>query len=116
MLTIETKPGVTLHFLQCPDGYEHIALVVPEGSRFGWKGIGRLSEITEEQAKELVDGDKYVYKTYGDLPECAQYGTQDLKGGGVKKFALYAVDSLGSAAIGLGIKEEDFDQYLVIKL
>jgi hypothetical protein len=108
MKTIETKPGVTLGFIACPEGYENLSLIVPKGSRFGWKQIGKLSEITEEQAKELVlhpedvkHGDTWypLYKDYTGLV-----------------LTRSPIRSLCSAAGFTGIEEKDYENYLVIKL
>jgi hypothetical protein len=100
--TIETKPGVTLKFIACPRGYEKTAYTYPEGMDplRKWEPIGRLSEITEEQAKELVEEKEGFYKNYSE-PFCVCVGPDG---------------SLNSVALSLGIKESDFDQYLVIKL
>jgi len=62
--------------------------------------IGKLSEITEEQAKELVEGADY----YLSFKNYTNKGTLDPLG------------SLYSAARETGITDLEHDQYLVIKL
>lgn len=64
--------------------------------------IGRLSEITEEQAKELGMG----------VPGKTGHEVHYLSEGEFNR-ALY---SLRSAALLLGIEHKDFDKYLVVKL
>jgi hypothetical protein len=110
MKTIKTKPGVTLGFVES----DHIRFytVFPEGASRDWnppKIINQLSEITEEQAKELVNVvEWYYFDIYQDYME-------DHMKKRPHKYD-YAVDSIKSAAESLGIKPEEFDQYLVVKI
>jgi hypothetical protein len=123
MKTIQTKPDCTLGFYKIVEGKNKYfpnstAIRAIGDSNLTEKSIyiGNLSEITEEQARELVGGMECIYETYGKLSPWAEYGTEDQKGGGKKYFAIHAVDSLQSAALSVGIEEKDFDKYLVIKL
>jgi HEPN domain-containing protein len=103
MKTIQTKPDTTLMFGEIPDGVS-IDKITEMVGVFG-QVIGKLSEITEEQARELVNQtgeDQYRRYWYS-------HPLQNI-------FTNIAVESLESAALSVGIKEEDFDKYLVIKL
>jgi hypothetical protein len=107
MLTIKTKPDCTLGFIKAPDGYENIAMIVPEGSRFSTKSIGKLSEITEEQARE------FCYKDgYSDFYYC-EYKKNEINKYKSESSALMAFHT---AIVLFGIAMKDFDKYLVIKL
>lgn len=113
MKTIETKPGVTIGFV---DSEEF------DITMHGDYVIGRLSEITEEQAKELVASTKWhfpeehtVWFNYTESAEQPNPVSGQLR----QKWNVglsNAVDSLKTAAISVGIEEKDFDKYLVIKL
>ena len=114
MKTIETKPGVTLGFFTQHAGEDDI-LRIPKGSG---QYIGKLSEITEEQARELVEEGHHFYGSlykiyYSENSGVLQpYHMND----GEPAWFSNAINSLQSAAEEVGIKEEEFDQYLVIKL
>jgi hypothetical protein len=128
MKTIETKPGVTLGFVKW-DWHPAPTKVLVEGetdprsiiydgkslnpykadevgqtsSQNNYKVIGKLSEITEEQAKELVE------MTIDD----AQYREVEKDGSVINRDHKY---KLRKQAKSVGIEEKDFDKYLVIKL
>jgi hypothetical protein len=95
MITIKTKDDVTIAFYkQTSDD-----ITIPEGLSLNSKVIGILSNIQEWQAKDLVQvkaGE--VYFIHGE------------------DFPLTHVNKLFQVAEMIGIKEEDFDKYLVIKL
>lgn len=138
MKAIKTKPDCTLGFVKIPEikvpfqGHSENVLRFSEvtkesldGSGFSWfkeedsfEAIGKLSEVTEEQAMELVQ-------------TCSSFAMQfdGRYGGSMVGFANYNMDeesytvcvytptdSLQSAALSVGIEEKDFDKYLVIKL
>jgi hypothetical protein len=123
MKTVQTKPDCTLGFAlgwKNPDGKFVFQLnqdieftpVTPEsyiggvdpyiidevGCTVGFnvnnKVIGKLSEITEEQARELVYGHP---EDYEKSPE-------------------YGKSGLNKLALSVGIEEKDFGNYLVVKL
>jgi hypothetical protein len=124
MLTVQTKPDCTLGFAlgwKNPDGNFVFQLnqdieftpVTPE-AYIGFKAdfakmdevgffekgdkiniIGKLSEITEEQARELMEVDK------GHI--------------GFGRICNYLY-GLKESAKAVGIEEKDFDKYLIIKL
>lgn len=120
METIETKPGVIIGFLKPPimpvetETRERKCLYVNNTILHVFY-IGKLSEITEEQAKELVTVAvddlcfKYNFKTFEEWTEVRENGLEQIECFTYRK-------KLHSAALSLGIKEKDFDQYLVIKL
>ena len=112
MITIQTKPDCTLGFIPIKDDWDRfvkdglsieysfdIGHERDLGTRFIEVGrefeiIGKLSEITEEQAMELV----YETKTwFGDV-------------------TINSLDGLYQWSLNAGIKEKDFGNYLVIKL
>jgi hypothetical protein len=120
MLTIKTKPDCTLQFIECPRGYEKIVYTFPEtADPLTWKPIGRLSEVTEEQARELVEGTTEGLSMHKDY--CHESNVRlgpfyyDADGDGEIKF-LRAIHSLQSAALSVGIEEKDFDKFLIVKL
>jgi hypothetical protein len=117
MKNIKTKEGVDLAFINIKD--IPIKVNVPNSSNEITHpvNLGKLSEITEEQAKELV--------------ECTtSENDATMDGKAVTSFLLYnhrrtkdssvvtinPIKALFSAALSVGIEEKDFDQYLVIKL
>lgn len=121
METIQTKPGVTIGFLRppaMPDETEtnYRKCLYVNNTMLHVYYIGKLSEITEDQAKELVDLGKIEIdykgeKRHADLDEV--YAMDKFMGknpGERYKLQLKVV------AESVGIKEKDFDQYLVIKL
>ena len=122
MLTIKTKPDYTLGFIKYTEIKMHPSL--PDGLYYyesqleGGKDIGKLSEITEEQARELVEEGHHFYGSlykiyYSENSGLLQpYHMND----GEPAWFSNAINSLQSAAEEVGIKEEEFDQYLVIKL
>ncbi len=123
MKTVQTKPDCTLGFVKDSGPIQEINSVKEIFSKYPL--IGKLSEITEEQARELVEKQHYVgdgiepmYKMYytkeSGLLQPYHYIEQDdeiIMGG----FSL-AISSLKSAAEEVGIEEKDFGNYLVIKL
>ena len=128
MLTIKTKPDYTLGFIKYTEIKMHPSL--PDGLYYyesqleGGKDIGKLSEITEEQAKELVDLGKMYFKI--TTPECYDGKKQKLyvdlnelhefdKFNGKPVGEAYKL-KLKDAALSVGIEEKDFDKYLVVKL
>jgi hypothetical protein len=132
MKTIQTKPDCTLGFLPWEKGKSTKGLLIlHDNFLYSRKYIGQLSEITEEQARELVEAilwkesisitsrtspetkRTFLYKKYGNLPFIAPYHA-DMEGGEIHP--LIAIHSLQSAALSVGIEEKDFDKYLVIKL
>jgi hypothetical protein len=119
MLTIKTKPDCTLGFVEVPDfkisdeiisaGEKNIirfsqksidATDNPFRDAIGFEGkqaIGKLSEITEEQAKEF----------YNDVnPINAKTVLWEKTG----------LCKIAKSAFLVGIEEKDFENYLVIKL
>ncbi len=105
MLTIKTKPDCTLGFLPYPEGGTAGLLVKHEGIIMKREIIGKLSEITEEQARELVEEsglDRGGFKN----PSFRQQ----------KCFSMLAKDALEFWALSVGIEEKSFDKYLVVKL
>lgn len=121
MKTIETKPGVTIGFWRPPmpdampskEASNHRKCIYINNEILHVFCISRLSEITEDQAKELtdpvaasIDGKYYMDYTYSK---------EDFHNN-VKFKKLNAVECLKSAALLHGIPETDFDQYLVILL
>jgi hypothetical protein len=117
MKTIQTKPDCTLQFIECPRGYEKTVYTHPEGVK-KWKPIGRLSDITEEQARELVEGTTEGLITHKNYCPSSRHRCSPIyynADEGEIKF-LRAIHSLQSAALSVGIEEKDFDKYLVIKL
>lgn len=54
-----------LHFMELPSG--------------SWTILGRLDEITEEQARGIVEGKLKDYKCYKDENFCHYYATDGLK-------------------------------------
>jgi hypothetical protein len=107
MKTIQTKPDCTLGFIPAPK-LEAGGWITSHDAMLDEKItlIGKLSEITEEQARELLDsflhGGFVVYKDYIDPTN--------------SYFNASVLSSLKSAALSVGIEEKDFDKYLVIKL
>jgi hypothetical protein len=85
MKTIQTKPDCTLGFL--PTSFE--------GELQAKEIIGKLSEISEDQARELMEVDK------GHI--------------GFGRICNYLY-GLKESAKAVGIEEKDFDKYLVVKL
>jgi hypothetical protein len=99
MKTIQTKPDCTLGFVE-------EALVKTNGDLLAYlwervnflhsyKLLGKLSEITEEQARELMEVDK------GHI--------------GFGRICNYLY-GLKESAKAVGIEEKDFGSYLVVKL
>lgn len=126
MITIETKPGVTIGFYKPP--------VLPYMEEFNKDSrkciyvnnmilhvffINKLSEITEDQAKELVEiinkDPLPTYKAYNHKGYMALSPTYYNGDTGIISL-LRAKQSIETAALSVGIEEKDFDQYLVIKL
>jgi hypothetical protein len=107
MKTIQTKPDCTLGFVRFgKDKPEAEPTVTLYGNSLeGWRkakisnteyeAINLLSEITEEQAKELMEVDK------GHI--------------GFGRICNYLY-GLKESAKAVGILETDFDKYLVVKL
>jgi hypothetical protein len=111
MKTIETKPGVTLGFVKMewqpvePNHYvgrsvsayfQDEASIAPEYKHYPI--IGLLSEITEEQAKELMPEVKVFVP---DAKDWKEYTGKEL---------------LKMATDSVNIKPEEFNQYLLVKL
>jgi hypothetical protein len=92
MKTIQTKSDCTLGFVEDSGPIKEIQKVRDILSKHLF--IGKLSEITEEQAKELVYGHP---EDYEKSPE-------------------YGKSGLNKLALSVGILETDFDKYLVVKL
>jgi hypothetical protein len=127
MLTIETKPGVTVEFWklkeEIPENWlTTLGNTVYRGSKKNGVIIGKLSEITEDQAKELVEAQSFgggiMYKMYytkesGLLQPYHYVETEEeIQIGGFSS----AIHSLQSAAEEAGVKESEYNQYLIIKL
>jgi hypothetical protein len=109
MKTIETKPGVTLGFKESDRHRSVTEFILDNNCLIKNKDIiGRLSEITEEQAKELVLHPEDVLHGNEWHPLYKDYTSSIFKS--------LAIGSLYSAAESLGIKESEFEKYLVIKL
>jgi hypothetical protein len=131
MKTVQTKPDCTLGFIKMKPAHTgnadlessvikdvKIDIGLLTKSNKAPTPIGILSEITEEQAEELVDGVKRE-----DSEEIAYwycYNPEKANRHSDKKTLIpvyhKAMDSLKSAAESAGIEEKDFDKYLVIKL
>lgn len=129
MKAIKTKPDCTLGFVKIPEikvpfqGHSENVLRFSEvtkesldGSGFSWfkeedsfEAIGKLSEVTEEQARELVEEINGATLGNKPLPMYKNY----LLGTILTDAATY---SLKSAALSVGIEEKDFDKYLIVKL
>lgn len=93
---------------------EHVLTILIEKVRGEFRDIsviGKLSEITEEQARKLVDYDRYGRHgdQFRDYIECDWNTKRPYKW----DTAIY---SIHSAAQSVGIEEKDFDKCLVIKL
>jgi hypothetical protein len=99
MKNIKTKEGVDLAFINIKD--IPIKVNVPNSSNEITHpvNLGKLSEITEEQAVELVEKIGDGYKMYNGIGSTGS-----------------AVKALHSAALSLQIPEAEFSKYLVIKL
>jgi hypothetical protein len=122
MLTIETKPGVKIGFVKksYSDGGRDFYHTATGGNVK--ELIGKLSEITEDQAKELVEAQSFgggtMYKMYytkesGLLQPYHYVETEEeIQIGGFSS----AIHSLQSAAEEAGVKESEYNQYLIIKL
>jgi hypothetical protein len=112
MKTVQTKPDCTLGFVEetlvKTNGDLLTYLWEKVSFLHSYKLLGKLSEITEEQAEELVDS-KMKY------PGCMHYRMYyEFLGNDFN--LIRAIYSLRSAALSVGIPETDFDKYLVIKL
>lgn len=121
MITIETKPGITLGFYKPPvmptetETIDRKCLYINNTILHVYY-IGKISEVREDQAKKLVSLGKMPLVIEGangyiDLDE--KYEMDKFMGnipGDQYKFQLKVV------AQSVGIEEKDFDQYLVIKL
>jgi hypothetical protein len=122
MKTIQTKPDCTLGFAKSDkstnelnndvliygtacatvDTNPYTLLELVESK----KVVGWLSEVSEEQAKELLESSLVngfcCYKNYMDSTNWY--------------FGASVLMSLQSAALSVGIEEKDFDKYLIVKL
>jgi hypothetical protein len=101
MKTIETKPGVTLGFVLARD--INFYTVFPEGANADWKPpkvISKLSEITEEQAKELIPN---------TIPQFMDAGV-------IRNWKYDPLNALKEGVKSVGIEEKDFGNYLVVRL
>lgn len=119
METIETKPGVTLGFYKppvMPSKEEYTSdmrkCIYINNKILHVIFIDKLSEITEDQAWDLVG--------YTPLEMPHPHTGEPTK---LRAFYNYIgghsdgpAHSLQTAALSVGIEEKDFDQYLVIKL
>jgi hypothetical protein len=123
MMTIKTKPDCTLGFVRFgkdkPETEPAITIIgYPTGKRIAkignseteYEPINLLSDISEEQARELVDLGKFEIidprngeKMWADLNE-------------VYNFDKFYKSKLKEHALSVGIEEKDFDKYLIIKL
>lgn len=119
MLTIKTKPDCTLGFVPMdikfspitPESYDgekvnpyhidEVFIINTDKSKI----IGKLSEITEEQARELVKSSNL--KNQG-----IAYHIDPLE----NIYSRTALIAIQAAVLSVGIEEKDFDKYVVVKL
>lgn len=124
MKTIQTKPDCTLGFVLAPNTKNILGHKTGDKYRALWDGVNYsegilLSEITEEQAKELVEETNIgisIQEPPFPYPPQESITTYPLYNGPNWAVAGSAITSLKSAALSVGIEEKDFDKYLVVKL
>jgi hypothetical protein len=117
MKTIETKPGVTLGFKESDRHRSVTEFILDNNCLIKNKDIiGRLSEITEEQAKELVSLGVMGIEAEGKVYNADMNEWYDMKEFMGDRLGDLYKQKLIQTAESLGIKESEFENYLVIKL